>query len=196
MKLAKTVAQSWAHLRGISPRIRAEDDDEDERKQRADESDEDYAKRMEELDDKENKAEDDDPKKDDKKDAKADDSEDDDPEKDDDEDELKGKSKAASARRRERARCAAIFSCEAGKKRPDVAATLAFGTDMKRSEAIKVLTAVADGTEPRGSRFLSGMSQVRIPNPGQDSSGQVNQNDPKVIAAQVIAAAKKARGEV
>ncbi|MBR8021242.1 hypothetical protein KTE71_30270 [Burkholderia multivorans] len=58
---------------------------------------------------------------------------------DDDEEEMRGKSAVAKARRRERARCAAIFGCKAAGKNPVLAANLAFNTSMTRRQAIRVL---------------------------------------------------------
>ncbi|MGQ7907233.1 hypothetical protein [Burkholderia sp. BC1] len=58
---------------------------------------------------------------------------------DDDEEEMRGKSAVAMARRRERARCAAIFGCKAAGKNPVLAANLAFNTSMTRRQAIRVL---------------------------------------------------------
>jgi hypothetical protein len=62
----------------------------------------------------------------------------------DDEDDKKN-AKASAARARERARCAAIFATKAAGRRPDVAAHLAFGTDLPRSAVINTLKAVAAG---------------------------------------------------
>lgn len=70
--------------------------------------------------------------------AKAED-EDDEADEDDPDHEMRGKSASASARRRERARCAAIFGSKAAGKNPALAANLAFNTRMTRKEAIGVL---------------------------------------------------------
>lgn len=66
---------------------------------------------------------------------------------DDDEEEMRGKSAAARARRRERARCAAIFASKGAGRNPVLACKLAFTTSMTRSEAIEVLngTPAAEG---------------------------------------------------
>ena len=50
-----------------------------------------------------------------------------------------------AARRRERARCKAILSCDAARAWPDVAAALAFKTTLPRVEAIDVLEHLALG---------------------------------------------------
>ena len=77
--------------------------------------------------------------------------EDDDPDAEDDEDELKGKSAAARARRRERARCAAIFGSKAAARNPVLAANLAFGTSMSRHEALALLKASPAGESAGGA---------------------------------------------
>jgi hypothetical protein len=56
-----------------------------------------------------------------------------------DDDEMLGDTVAAAARRRERARCAAIVTCAAGLKNPDLAYGLAFETRMTRLEAVMLL---------------------------------------------------------
>lgn len=55
---------------------------------------------------------------------------------------------ARAARKRERARCAAIFGSKSAGKRPDLAAHLAFNTGLPRREAIGLLKAAAAGDEP------------------------------------------------
>jgi hypothetical protein len=65
---------------------------------------------------------------------------------DDDKEEMSGKSAAALARRRERARCKAIFSHPAAAENLPLAASLAFDTAMTRAEALAVLK----GQEGRG----------------------------------------------
>lgn len=145
---------SWAHLAGVGSAQASEDDtpppkddkddkgakgakgakaddDDEERKKRDDESDDEYSKRMKALDDKDDKS---------AKGAKADGDDDSDAEDEDDKDEeMRGKSAAADARRREQARCAAIFACPAAGKNPVLAAKLAFETRQPRSEAIALL---------------------------------------------------------
>src|SRR5471030_1785447 len=96
------MAFSFAHLLGRA--AKAENDDKE---QRADESDEDYAKRMDEEERKQGDDESDDDY------AKRMEELDKD---DDDADEEKEK----AARLSERARCAAIFNCDAAGVRPDV----------------------------------------------------------------------------
>ncbi len=69
--------------------------------------------------------------------------------------EMCGTSLAARARRRERARCAAIILSDAGKRNPAAAQCLAFGSRMTRLEAIAFLSgmpkaACAELGRPRG----------------------------------------------
>ncbi|EJM20177.1 hypothetical protein PMI21_01079 [Pseudomonas sp. GM18] len=168
-------ALSFAHLAGIGSmrgkKARAEDDEDDGRKEaRAedDEHDEDddldrdnrdgkrsrkakRAKSGEDADDDRHEddddehAEDDDDQdgNDDKKSRRAKgksaSDDDDDPDAEDDEDEMHGRSAAANARRRERARCAAIFGSRYAARNPVLAANLAFGTSMTRQQALNVL---------------------------------------------------------
>lgn len=56
--------------------------------------------------------------------------------------EMCGTSPVACARRRERARCAAIILSDAGKRNPAAAQALAFRSRMTRSEAVALLNAM------------------------------------------------------
>lgn len=67
---------------------------------------------------------------------------------DDDEEEMRGKSAVSGARRRERARCAAIFGCKEAGRNPVLAANLAFNTTMTRKQAVRVLR---DTPAPQGN---------------------------------------------
>jgi hypothetical protein len=66
----------------------------------------------------------------------------------DEDDEMRGNSAVAQARRRENARCSAIFKA-AGPDNVDLAASLAFETRMPRGEAIAVLRGQADRVPTR-----------------------------------------------
>jgi hypothetical protein len=108
-------------------------------------------KKSKRADDGDDRDDDDEPKGKKSKRASEDDDDDDEPkgkssrraEEDDDDDdekhEMSGRSAAASARRRERARCAAIFASKAAAANPALAASLAFETTMTRKEALAVM---------------------------------------------------------
>lgn len=156
---------SFAHLAGITSRAARAEDDEPEEKDRAedDESEDDNpdngsgskgkkGKRAEDRDDKDPEADEETDDEEDDKDSGSgkkgkrandgDDEEDDsDPDAEDDDGEMRGKSSAARARRREQARCAAIFGSKAAARNPVLAANLAFKTRMTRAEAISTLEA-------------------------------------------------------
>lgn len=195
-KLAKALisALPYAHLLGISSAKADDGDDDGAAKQRADESDEDYAKRMEEADEKE--------KEDDAKAAKAKAEEDDEKKKDDEakaakaakaaEDDEGDKEKAA--RTAERARCAAIFAFSAAGVRPDVAAHLAFSTDMSSADAIAMLATVsAGGTAPRN--LASRMAAQPPLDVGPNGAAAPAAGSAQGVAARIIAAGKARRGE-
>src|SRR5450830_281825 len=122
--------------------------------------------------------------------AKADDDGEDDADAEDDD----GDEKEKAARRTERARCKAIFSCTAAGVRPDMAAHLAFNTNMKSKAAITTLEAVAAGT-PRATGLESRMSSVALPNPGADGQQKKAENPAADAASMIINAGKKRRGE-
>lgn len=143
---------SFAHLAGLTSRAARAENEDDERKQREGESDDDYAKRMEELDEEEEKARKaekerkeeearkaEEEKKEEEARAKGEEDDDSDPDAEDDDDEMRGSSQAARARRREQARCAAIFASKGAARNPVLAANLAFKTRMTRAEAIATL---------------------------------------------------------
>ena len=144
----------------------AEEDDDD--KKREGESDEDYAKRMDAK--KAKKAEDDDEEK---------------------------EPQASAARQRERERCAAIFASPAAGLNAAAAAHLAFETTMPRAQAIAVLASLA-ATTPAATPPAT---------PHRPTLDERMAAQPKVIvgagdvtaapdlAAQIVAAGKKARGE-
>lgn len=82
-----------------------------------------------------------------------------DPEEEDPDEEMRGNSAAAQARRRERARCEAIFASPHAAGRADVAAQLAFRTTMPRSAAIESLAALARADGGGGRRRRAGLDE-------------------------------------
>lgn len=148
---------SFAHLGGLSAK-KVEDDEEDKKAKAAEDEEkeddkterdhEDGSARKGKAEDDEPEAADDEDEEDKKKESKKakraraekdEESEEDEEDKDDDKEEMSGKSATASARRRERARCAAIFGTTAAARNVQLAATLAFDTTLTRQEAIRVL---------------------------------------------------------
>ncbi len=150
---------------------RASDDDDDQQQDR-DDGNSKSGKRAEggESDDDEDDDEDD--ERDDsgkgKRSKRASDDDDDEraDEDDDDEEEMRGNSASARARRRERARCAAIFASKGAGRNPVLACKLAFSSAMPRSEAIEVLNGAP---APEGSR-----GRRQNPNLGIDGDRSVS----------------------
>lgn len=189
LKQRLSAALPFAHLLGLGPAAAAVDDDTgdgDDTKQRDGESDDEYAKRMEEGDRKQRDDESDEDYA--KRMEEVDAADGDDQETD----------KEQAARVNERARCAAIFGAAAAGARPDVAAHLAFSTDMAAADAIKMLNSFAGGG-PLAQRSLSSrMASVNIQNPGAvvaPAAAAPSGNSAVAVAAQIIAAGKKRRGE-
>jgi hypothetical protein len=149
---------SFAHLNGPRAAAQAEDEEkkDDDQAKGAAASAEDDKPDDEKKDDKPS-AEGDDKKDgddDDKPaDASAEGDKSDEPDGDEDPDkEMSGNSPAAAARRRERARCAAIFACKAAGRNPEMAAALAFTTSMSRTAAIAALEALPVTARGGGDR--------------------------------------------
>lgn len=221
-KLAQ--ALPFAHLLGLGARAE-DDDGTARRARRAEEDESDDKKKGKRADDDDDKkkegrrAEDnggDDGDDDDDSDAKAEEGgEDDDKDKkegrrakakggaddedlddeDDSDEEMRGNSASAKARRRERARCAAIFGSAAAGVRPDIAASLAFTTNMSRREAMSVLqTAAAGGAPARQAGLAERMSTANHENVKGDG-GSSNPSGRSKVANAIIAAGEKARGK-
>lgn len=156
-------ALSFAHLTGFA-KSESPEDDKKAKGEGDDPKDQDHedgnVKKGKKAEDEKDKpgAENGEPDEGDEKDkkakgAKAEDDED--AEEDDKDEEMRGKSAAASARRRERARCAAIFASKSAGKNPALAANLAFNTSMTRKEALVVLEstpAPASASNDRAAR--------------------------------------------
>lgn len=191
-------ALNFAHLVSFGSKSKAEVDDEDtDGRDKNDDGEQDHedgdakkkskAKKAEEEKDDE-RAEDDgsdeeasedhpDDDEDNKKSKKAKAEEKDD--EDDDDVEMRGNSPIARARRREQARCAAIFASRAAGKNPVLAANLAFKTRMSRSEALAVLesTPAGRGNEGRAAR-----------NPNVGSGGALGLTSKQAVANRLDAA--------
>jgi hypothetical protein len=192
-------AARFAHLLGMG-RLAAQaqdDDDEDKDKDKG-------GKKAEDDDskDKDASAQDDD--------GEDDDDEDEDEDKDKEDKDDKGGKKAEddddtskamrSARQRERARCAAIFSTPAAAGRPDLAAHLAFNTGMSAPRAARLLEAAAlpvkavKGTrDTAAARLDERMAHVDIPNPG-GADAVTHRPNVSAAAAAIIAANERRLG--
>ncbi|MEY0337854.1 hypothetical protein AB7V82_14725 [Providencia stuartii] len=173
---------TFAHLIGRKAKA-TEEDDEKTRKAKG---------RRVEDDDEEENAENDDPESEDQdeekegrktkkaKSKKAEDDDDEDPDAEDDEN-AEGDDEDAEddednkdvkkGRRAERKRCARIFGSKAAAARPDMAAHLAFNTNLSSSEAISTLKAMGGVSAPQSNRRsldarMREEEQVRL---GQDA---------------------------
>ncbi|WP_087688048.1 hypothetical protein [Pandoraea sp. PE-S2R-1] len=191
MKSIRTLAArglSFAHLAGITSRAaRAEDEDrrDDDRAEDDEMDDQDRddgdpgdskdkkGRRAEDREDDKPDAEDDsDPNKSGRSTANDDadpdaEDEDADPDAEDDDGEMRGKSAAARARRREQARCAAIMGSKAAARNPVLAANLAFKTRMTRAEAIDTLEAT-----PASASAAHSTRAARNPSLGGDGGAK------------------------
>ncbi len=103
----------------------------------------------------------------------------------------------ASARARERGRCAAIFSSQLAARNPAAAAEIAFNTNLTRNAALRMLSTVAAATpdtskggRPRlGSNLRARMAGSPPPRVGAD--GQQGETRP---GARLVAASRRNRG--
>lgn len=119
----------------------------------------------------------------------------DDKDSDGEDDEKEDGPSARAGAMRERRRCAAIFGSRHASGRPDLAAHLAFNTNMSAAEAIGTMKTLVGG-EKAGARsarstLADRMQSESVPNPGQGASAPTG---PKGLAAAMIAASKKAQG--
>lgn len=188
-------ASRFAHLAGIGrpartrmsdedqPQGRADDGDEDKpdasddddkapegRRSRRSRADGDNDKPDAEGDDDKPDASDDDDKGPEGRRSRAegDDDDDKDAEEEDDDKEMRGNSAAALARRRERARCAAIMAHPKAAENPELACELAFETNLSRTAALAVLkTARSARAAPGASR--AAQNPRLVPAGGEDA---------------------------
>jgi hypothetical protein len=129
-----------------------------------------------------------------KKQKKAEDEEDEEDEEDD------GDPEARAARGREKARVLAIMNSTAARSSPGASAAalnVALNTSIPRHAAIKMLGAMVAHMPKSGVGSLRDrMASVVNPDigPGGDEAPAVD--DPKALAARIILAGKRARGEV
>ena len=188
---------SFAHLLGLSGatggRPKAEESDEDKKKREEEEAAKGKGKaKADDKPDDQGEDESDEGYKERKKreqeeaDAKA----------EDDDDEMDKDPKSKAARLRERARCAAIFMSPAAAARPDMAAHLAFGTNMSRKDAVASLEVAAQGASPRTgptgrSSLTERMDRERNPDVRPDAETGAARPHQRLMAAHAKATGKK-----
>lgn len=103
-----------------------------------------------------------------------------------------------AARAGERARCAAIFAAPEAAGKVQVAAELAFNTDLSAKEAIAIMKAMPAGSN--AGRLAKAMESVTNPSLGADggagstSGGGAGAGAEEKAANRIVAAAKSARG--
>jgi hypothetical protein len=191
----KSGVASFAHLLGIPTNASAKAEEDDDKKKDPD------AKKAEESDDDKKKKDDADTKKaegddDEKKDpdAKASD-EDEDPEKcEDNDDKKKARARGVKA---ERSRWSTVLAHKnAGEGRVASAVHLLVTTDMPSDQIVGLLgTFPATTATKRGGALDALMAREPKLNPGTGGSEQPGEPTAKSVAANIAAAAKKARGE-
>ncbi|WP_250865662.1 hypothetical protein [Caballeronia sp. INSB1] len=200
MSFKKTLAgvAPFAHLLSRAGAARAE---ENERDQREGESDEDYAKRMEELDEKE-KAEEEKRKEEEAKRAEGNDVDGDDADADEETDDGK-----KAARATERGRCARILAHGIATGNVEQAAKMAFNTRMSSGDAIAILgsgaqlsvfaipgaaaAAPAATIAPARKSLDERMAHARPANPGASVAPVAE----PTLAEKILAAGRMRRGE-
>src|SRR5260364_410162 len=107
-------------------------------------------------------------------------------------DEGKKEDAEARGRRLERARAQAIFASPAAGIRPEIAAQLAFQTSLPSDEAIALLASIAAGAPRRSADLAERMATIPSPNVGVEGA---EPNGARTLAAHILAAGRKARGE-
>jgi len=115
--------------------------------------------------------------------------------KEDEEDEDEPEARAARAR--ERARINAILNSSAAKRSPAAALHIATHTTMPRHAAIRMLGAmVADLPKVGAGGLRDRMASFVNPDIGSGGDEAPGVDDPKALAARIILAGRRARGEV
>ncbi|NUB12540.1 hypothetical protein GAY28_07335 [Azospirillum brasilense] len=201
----------FGHLLGRKPsgKKAEEDDRKDDTESKAEDDDADAEEGDETEDEDDKKSKKSKKAEDDSDDANAE-NDDSDGDGDTEEDSDKDSAKKASGKKGktyadgrafERARCAKIFGCAAAADRPDVAARLAFNTDMNPDAAVEVLTVAAEAGGRQSSRRSTALSDrmASVPNPKVGATAPQQQaadpKSPAAVAAAIIEAGKKRRGE-
>lgn len=202
-------SNTFAHLLGRNAEAkakRAEDDKDDDKdaKARADDGDDDgddkdakaKARAEDDSDDKDKDAraedgDDDDKKDDDKKSRKAKKARADDGDDNDDDSDAR-----AQGAREMQARCAAIFGSEHAVKNLAQTAQLAFGTNLPAAQCIDILKVGASpAAAPQARRNTLDERMANVKTPAVGASDATPPAGKQGLAAQIVAAGKKARGE-
>src|SRR5260363_10105 len=167
----------FAHLAGIYPKRAQAEKEADAKKLKRAEDEEDEKSAEDEEEDAEDAP---DEKKDSRKAKRA------------KADEGKKEDAEARGRRLERARAQAIFASPAAGIRPEIAAQLAFQTSLPSDEAIALLASIAAGAPRRSADLAERMATIPSPNVGVEGA---EPNGARTLAAHILAAGRKARGE-
>ena len=121
----------------------------------------------------------------------------DDGDEDDDEDEEdEDDPKARAARGREKSRIRAILNSTAGRRLPAVAQRIALSTSMPRAGAIKLLDSMTKDLKAAGGSLRERMASTGQPDIGAGGAEVPNPKDTAGIAAAIIQAGKRRRGEI
>jgi hypothetical protein len=103
---------------------------------------------------------------------------------------------SAGPRRREKARCAAIFMEPAARQNPQLAATLAFMTDLPRDQAIAVLrSGGVAAAAPRGASLDERMRSIALHPPAQPRQEGPRGEGDLPMADRIVLAGMRRRDE-
>ena len=115
----------------------------------------------------------------------------------DEADEADEKSAAGAVRLRERARIRTIVNSTAGKRLPDAALHLALNSPMPRHAAVRLLASMNENAQSSGDNLRDRMRGVDVPDVGAgDAQSNITQGGSAGLAAAIIQAGRKRRGEV
>ncbi|EFS7074855.1 hypothetical protein HW008_000321 [Salmonella enterica] len=160
--------KNFAHLLGRSARASEDDDEKESRKAKSGRAEDDEKDESSAEDEKDKSAEEDNEEK--NAGEGDDDNNDDDENASEDDGDEKESPSVKKGRRAERARCAAIFACREASFRPDMAAHLAFNTNMSAREAVSLMKTIGTQGARRGDSLASRMAGEPDYRAGQDSS--------------------------